>query len=186
MNAVFADTFYWAALTSTDDADHGRAMDLSRSIVPDRIVTTDEVLGEYLAFFASARPSVRAQAGNRRGGYDPRPPLFWLFHKHVNPFSRVWNCTGRARTRATAWLIAFPCRRCARRDSQRFSPTTGISSRKAFALSSATPGSFPPAMQPQSRLCILPRTTAQVPSSFVRTSTLRTEPKECATILPKK
>jgi len=63
VKAVFADTFYWAALTSTDDADHGRAMDLSRSIVPDRIVTTDEVLSEYLAFFAGARPSVRAQAG---------------------------------------------------------------------------------------------------------------------------
>jgi hypothetical protein len=30
----------------------------------DRIVTTDEVLVEYLAFFASARPSVRIQAGN--------------------------------------------------------------------------------------------------------------------------
>jgi len=33
-------------------------------VAPDRIVTTDEVLGEYLAFFAGARPSVRAQAGN--------------------------------------------------------------------------------------------------------------------------
>ena len=30
----------------------------------DRIITTDEVLVEYLAFFAGARPSVRIQAGN--------------------------------------------------------------------------------------------------------------------------
>jgi predicted nucleic acid-binding protein len=63
VRVVFADTFYWAALTSTGDAAHERAMNLSRSIAPDRIVTTDEVLSEYLAFFAAARPSVRAQAG---------------------------------------------------------------------------------------------------------------------------
>jgi predicted nucleic acid-binding protein len=63
VRVVFADTFYWVALTSTEDATHKRAMKLSRSIVPDRIVTTDEVLGEYLAFFAGARPSVRARAG---------------------------------------------------------------------------------------------------------------------------
>jgi uncharacterized protein len=64
MTLVFADTFYWAALTSTEDAAHERAMAFSRSVRPDRIVTTDEVLAEYLAFFAGARPSVRAQAGS--------------------------------------------------------------------------------------------------------------------------
>lgn len=63
MKAIFADTFYWAALTSVDDSAHARAVQLSRSLAPDRIVTTDEVLSEYLAFFAGARPSVRAQAG---------------------------------------------------------------------------------------------------------------------------
>ncbi len=64
MRSVFADTFYWAALTSADDTAHVRALALSRSVQLDRIVTTDEVLVEYLAFFASARPSVRIQAGN--------------------------------------------------------------------------------------------------------------------------
>lgn len=44
MRAVFADTFFWAALTSTDDAAHERALDFGRSIAPERIVTTDEVL----------------------------------------------------------------------------------------------------------------------------------------------
>jgi predicted nucleic acid-binding protein len=62
VKAVYADTFYWAALTSTEDAAHGRAIDLSHAPKPDRIVTTDEVLSEDLAFFAGARPSVRAQA----------------------------------------------------------------------------------------------------------------------------
>ena len=32
MKAVFADTFYWAALTRTEDAAHERAMDLSRAL----------------------------------------------------------------------------------------------------------------------------------------------------------
>ncbi len=59
MKAVFADTFYWAALTSIDDPAHAKAMNLSRSLAPDRIVTTDEVLSEYLTFFAGARASIR-------------------------------------------------------------------------------------------------------------------------------
>jgi len=63
VRAVFADTFYWAALTSTEDAAHDRAIGLSRSVAPDRIITTDEVLCEYLTFFAGTRPSVRTQAG---------------------------------------------------------------------------------------------------------------------------
>lgn len=49
MRAVFADTFYWAAVTSTGDAAHERAIGLSRALKPDKIVTTDEVLCEYLA-----------------------------------------------------------------------------------------------------------------------------------------
>jgi uncharacterized protein len=63
VRAVFADTFYWAALTSTEDDAHQRALELSRSLAPDRIVTTDEVLTEYLAFFAGARPSIRTEVG---------------------------------------------------------------------------------------------------------------------------
>ena len=31
---------------------------------PEKLITTDEVLDEYLAFFSSARPSVRVKAGN--------------------------------------------------------------------------------------------------------------------------
>jgi predicted nucleic acid-binding protein len=63
VKAVFADTFYWAALTSTEDQAHDRALALSRSLQPDKIITTDEVLNEYLTYFAGARPSVRVQAG---------------------------------------------------------------------------------------------------------------------------
>ena len=75
MKAVFAETFYWAALTSTEDAAHERAMDRSRSSEPDRIVTTDEVLAEYLAFFASARPSVPVQAGSNVANLIKNPVI---------------------------------------------------------------------------------------------------------------
>lgn len=63
MKAIFADTFYWAALTAVDDLAHARALDISHSLAPDMIVTTDEVLTEYLAFFAGARVSIRDWAG---------------------------------------------------------------------------------------------------------------------------
>ncbi len=64
MKAVFADTFYWAALTSIEDDAHARAVEFSRSLQMDSVVTTDEVLDEYLAYFSGARPSVRVLAGN--------------------------------------------------------------------------------------------------------------------------
>ena len=68
MKAVFADTFYWVALTSIEDPAYLRAMALSRSLAPDTIiVTTDGVLCEYLAFFAGARSSIRDQAGRQAG-----------------------------------------------------------------------------------------------------------------------
>ncbi len=88
MTAVLADTFYWAALTSTEDNAHARAIDFSRSLQPDRIVTTDEVLNEYLAYFSRARPSVRVQAGNTVSGLLRNP------HILVVPQSRDSFLTG--------------------------------------------------------------------------------------------
>jgi predicted nucleic acid-binding protein len=74
VRTIFADTFYWAALTSPDDTFYLRALEFSRLLVPDWIVTSGDVLVEYLAFFAKAGPSVRAQAGRlaARLLQDPR------------------------------------------------------------------------------------------------------------------
>ena len=55
MRLVFADTFYWIALTNVRDAAHGRMMALSRSFAYRRIVTTEEVLTEYLNFYSGDR-----------------------------------------------------------------------------------------------------------------------------------
>lgn len=64
MTVVFADPFYWAALTSTKDPAHRRAIEISHTVAPDQIVTTDEVLCEYLGYFAGGRAGVRDQAGS--------------------------------------------------------------------------------------------------------------------------
>ena len=64
MKAVFADTFYWTALTNTDDNAHEQAVEFSRTLRPDSTVTTEDVLDEYLAFFSGARSSVRIRAGD--------------------------------------------------------------------------------------------------------------------------
>ncbi len=53
---VFADTFYWIALTDSNDASHARARQ-----VTDDLVTTDEVLTEYLNFFSSGSEFIRRE-----------------------------------------------------------------------------------------------------------------------------
>jgi hypothetical protein len=64
VTAVFADTFYWIVVTTPDDSAYARALEFRRSHPPDQIVTTNEVLSEYLTFFSGMAPSVRRQAGD--------------------------------------------------------------------------------------------------------------------------
>ena len=54
MPEVFADTFYWIALANPADASHraARAFDLTN--LESTLVTTDEVLTEFLDYFAEA------------------------------------------------------------------------------------------------------------------------------------
>ena len=72
MTLVFADTFYWIALTNPKDSDHRRVLHLGRSFGSRIIVTIDEVLTEFLAFCAS-ESQLRVQAAlavqySRRSG----------------------------------------------------------------------------------------------------------------------
>jgi predicted nucleic acid-binding protein len=62
MNSVFADTFDWVALAHSNDSAHQRAIALTAERVGAAIVTTDEVLAEYLTFFSGARESIRCGA----------------------------------------------------------------------------------------------------------------------------
>jgi predicted nucleic acid-binding protein len=53
VKAVFADTFYWIALTNKRDSAHHEVMRLTASLGPKAVVTSDEVLTEFLTFSAS-------------------------------------------------------------------------------------------------------------------------------------
>ena len=52
MKAVFADTFYWIALTSPSDSRYQDAVAADDILNGATIFTTDEVLGEFLTFFS--------------------------------------------------------------------------------------------------------------------------------------
>lgn len=67
MKLVFADTFYWIALADYTDNSHKRALALTAELASCKIVTTDEVLTEYLNFFADSEPSRRQVMQSVRG-----------------------------------------------------------------------------------------------------------------------
>jgi len=62
MSVVFADTFFWIALTSVQDQAHERAKTYVRIAKPSTIVTTEEVLTEYLNYFAGWGSKLRENA----------------------------------------------------------------------------------------------------------------------------
>lgn len=53
MRTIFADTFYWTALLNPRDEWHIRVISFSKNLVSVRLVTTDEVLTEFLNFFSA-------------------------------------------------------------------------------------------------------------------------------------
>jgi predicted nucleic acid-binding protein len=53
------DTFFWIALADPRDAFHSEAVALLRKLDGASFVTTDEVLVEFLTFFAQAGPNLR-------------------------------------------------------------------------------------------------------------------------------
>jgi predicted nucleic acid-binding protein len=62
MTALFADTFYWIALADFADSAHQRALALTFEQPNSPIITTDEVLVEFLTFFATAPEQLRRKA----------------------------------------------------------------------------------------------------------------------------
>jgi predicted nucleic acid-binding protein len=62
VQSVFADTFYWIALLNPDDPDHDRvtAFDLAFQRPP--LVTTEEVLTEFLTYFSGRGSLLRIKA----------------------------------------------------------------------------------------------------------------------------
>jgi predicted nucleic acid-binding protein len=62
VRSVFADTFYWVALYNRRDAWHRRAKAMTVRLRGALIVTTEEVLVEFLAAFCDKGPHLRSQA----------------------------------------------------------------------------------------------------------------------------
>jgi predicted nucleic acid-binding protein len=52
MRRIFADTFYWIAVLNPRDQAHVRTVALSKTLQPAQIITSDEVLTEFLNDFA--------------------------------------------------------------------------------------------------------------------------------------
>lgn len=60
MPEIFADSFYWTALANPADAGHQAAATFSKTNPDATLVTTDEVLSEFLNYFAAAGERKRA------------------------------------------------------------------------------------------------------------------------------
>ena len=53
MRTVFADTFYWVAMTNQKDSLHKKTISWKQSHRDHTIVTTDEVFIEFLTFYSA-------------------------------------------------------------------------------------------------------------------------------------
>ena len=62
MNDVFADTLYWIAITGPRDHWHDPALAARAKLGPVQVVTTEEVLIEFLTALSSGGPFLRRQA----------------------------------------------------------------------------------------------------------------------------
>jgi predicted nucleic acid-binding protein len=59
MTAVFADTFHWIALADFSDSFHERALALTTAHAGKPLVTTDEVLTEFVNYFGGQPEALR-------------------------------------------------------------------------------------------------------------------------------
>ena len=59
MRKVFADTCYWVALLNPRDTWYAQVIEISQSLQPLKIITTDEVLAEVLTFYSGAGEAMR-------------------------------------------------------------------------------------------------------------------------------
>jgi uncharacterized protein len=62
MKTVYADTSYWVAIANPRDALHEVAKEAAKKLGPVRIITTDEVISEFLAFFSGMGQAARERA----------------------------------------------------------------------------------------------------------------------------
>jgi uncharacterized protein len=62
VSTAFADTFYWISLTNPEDSAHSTAVAFDVRKQRPHLVTTEEVLTEFLTFFGGKGPFLRRKA----------------------------------------------------------------------------------------------------------------------------
>ena len=78
--STFADTFYWIALTNLQDLAHEKAKSLTLSAAPGTLCTTEEVLTEYLNYFAAWGSNFRRKVSRNvqtDSAKSVKPPVRW-------------------------------------------------------------------------------------------------------------
>jgi predicted nucleic acid-binding protein len=74
MRQVFADSLYWIALSHQRDQWHTAALKVSQTLTNAQIITTDEVLSEFLTAFRHNHP-LRAAASRQVNGVIANPAI---------------------------------------------------------------------------------------------------------------
>ncbi len=90
MRRIFADAVYWVALAHRKDQWHARAIQVSQHIGAVTLVTTDEVLTEFLNHFSAFGDQMRIQAASTVRGFLGDPTMI------VVPQSRQTFLSGLA------------------------------------------------------------------------------------------
>lgn len=65
MRTLFVDTFYWAAMLNPKDEWHQEVRRFNQGLEAVQLLTTDEVLIEFLNFFSGFEPVVKQGASQR-------------------------------------------------------------------------------------------------------------------------
>jgi predicted nucleic acid-binding protein len=64
VSEIFADSFYWIALANPADEWHQMATNFSRTNTEAMLITTDEVLSEFLNYYSAAGERKRTVVAN--------------------------------------------------------------------------------------------------------------------------
>lgn len=82
MKTVFADALYWVALVRPNDQWGQEARRAKERLGNVRIVTTDEVLGEFLTGLSKVGPHLRQQAGRMVRRIQDNPNVQVVYQSH--------------------------------------------------------------------------------------------------------
>ena len=96
MRKVFADTLFWMAIVKPRDAYARAAQEARQAVGPCLIVTTDEVLSEFLTAFSESGSKMRARAVRTVESILNRPSVKVLAQSHDSFLRAIDRFSNRA------------------------------------------------------------------------------------------